>query len=444
MPAGSGMAFVVMLHLPSGYRSLLGEVLAQWTPMPVVEATDGTPLQADHVYVPPPHTLVGLVDGRLRVEDPPEGGDRVFRPIDAFFDSLGAAMGDQAVGILLSGAGTDGALGLKAIKEAGGLAIVQGGGATPPEFGGMPAGAIATGSVDLIAPVGDIPGHLLRLKKTQAEVEERVGHEEAVEDARLAICNLLRNHLGHDFSGYRSQTFLRRVERRMAVTNATSLGMYIEQLKANPEEIRLLFRDLLIRVTSFFRDAETFNSLALKVVPGLFEGKGADANVRVWVPGCATGEEAYSLAILLKEHMDTLPASPRVQIFATDIDDLAISAARLGRYPRTLVDRAFTGAAGALFHLVARQLLRYPGDPRAVLVLRPQPGARSAVFCDEHGVVPEPADLHESGAAGTDHSGIPLFAAFRGHIAAGWIGIRGPACRAVRNHRQGRTDIPQA
>jgi two-component system, chemotaxis family, CheB/CheR fusion protein len=199
----------------------------------------------------------------------------------------------------------------------------------------MPAGAIATGAVDIVAPVEEIPSHLLRLKNAPVEVSAGKDAAGAIDAARLKICTLLRTHLGHDFSGYRSQTFLRRVERRMVVVNAATLEDYIAKLEANPAEITLLFRDLLIRVTSFFRDQETFDALASKVIPRLFAGKMADGAVRVWVPGCATGEEAYSLAILLREHMDSLAASPKVQLFATDIDDSAIPTPCSMVYPRS-------------------------------------------------------------------------------------------------------------
>jgi two-component system, chemotaxis family, CheB/CheR fusion protein len=338
MPADCGMAFVVILHLPADRKSMLGDILRHWTSMPVVEAVHGTRIEANHVFVPPPHAIVTLVDGHLAVELPPDKSDRVFRPIDGFFDSLGTVMRERAVGIVLSGTGSDGALGLKAIKERGGLTVAQGSKGTAPLYGEMPAGAIATGAVDLISPVEEIPGHLSRLKNARVEVPEDGDADGATDPARLMICTLLRTHLGHDFSGYRSQTFLRRVNRRMAVANATTLEEYIAKLKADPAEITLLFRDLLIRVTSFFRDQDTFDALAAKVIPKLFAGRMADGNVRLWVPGCATGEEAYSLAILLREYMDSLPAPPKVQVFATDIDDSAIATARLGRYPKTLLE----------------------------------------------------------------------------------------------------------
>ena len=172
MPAECGMAFVVILHLPPGHNSLLGDILSRCTTMPVVEATDGTRLEADHVYVPPSHTLVSLSDGHLQIRNPPESNERIFRPIDGFFDSLGSVRREQAVGIILSGTGTDGALGLKAIKACGGVTIAQGSDGTSPQYEGMPGGAIATGAVDLVSSVEDIPGHLLRLKSTKAHLPD--------------------------------------------------------------------------------------------------------------------------------------------------------------------------------------------------------------------------------------------------------------------------------
>jgi two-component system CheB/CheR fusion protein len=202
----------------------------------------------------------------------------------------------------------------------------------------MPAGAIATGSVDLVAPIEDIPGHLLRIKGISPTVFDSADDSAlAVDAARLKICAILRAQVGHDFSGYRDRTFLRRVQRRMQVVSAATVHDYIARLQADHDEVVLLFRDLLIRVTSFFRDQDTFATLEAQVIPRLFSGKQADGAVRVWVPGCATGEEAYSLAMLLREHMDQLTGVPKVQVFATDIDEAAITTARLGRYPETLL-----------------------------------------------------------------------------------------------------------
>ena len=349
MPANCGMAFIVILHLPADRKSLLTEILSRWTSMPVVEGADGTRIECNRVYVPPPHAVVTLADGHLQVSTAPEGSDQIFRPIDALFDSLGAELRELAVGIVLSGTGSDGALGVKAIKECGGLTIAQGSNGTTPQYGEMPAGAIATGAIDLVSPAEEIASHLMRLKRAPENEERSRADGSDVDSARLEICTILRMQLGHDFSSYRSQTFMRRVARRMQVANVASVDAYIAKLKASTDEVTQLFRDLLIRVTSFFRDQETFAVLADKVIPRLFEGKGADGTVRLWVPGCATGEEAYSLAILVLEHMDKLSALPKVQIFATDIDESAIATARAGRYPQTLIEGLSPGRRERFF-----------------------------------------------------------------------------------------------
>jgi two-component system CheB/CheR fusion protein len=335
LPADCGMAFVMILHLPSGRKSMLVDILSRWTRLRVLEGRDDALIEPNCVYVPPPHAIVTVTDGRLGVAVPKD--HRMLLPIDAFFDSLGAAVGDQSVGIVLSGTGSDGALGLKALKEWGGLTIAQGSHGSAPQYGEMPAGAIATGSVDLVASIEDIPGHLLRIKRIAPESLPPTQPVGDVDATRLKSCTILHSQVGHDFSGYRDKTFLRRVHRRMQVVDAATLDEYVAQLESDRDEAVLLFRDLLIRVTSFFRDKETFETLEARVIPLLFENKQADSVVRVWVPGCATGEEAYSLAMLLREHMDKMSAVPKVQVFATDIDDAAIATARLGRYPSTLL-----------------------------------------------------------------------------------------------------------
>jgi two-component system CheB/CheR fusion protein len=338
MPADSGMAFVMILHLPADRKSVLPEILSRWTSMRVLQAQDRTVIEPNCVYVPPPHAVVTLAEGRLSVQVPAAEDKKSYRPIDDFFASLGASQGEGAVGIVLSGTGNDGALGLKAIKGCGGLTIAQGSDGTRPEYGEMPTAAMATGSVDLVASVDDIPRHLLRMKGIELADLGSIDESARTDAARLEICGILRAQLGHDFSGYRDKTFLRRVHRRMQVVNVMTLEEYVARLRWDREEVVFLFRDLLIRVTSFFRDKETFETLEAKVIPRLFSRKNADSTVRVWVPGCATGEEAYSLAILLREYMDGLGGDPKVQVFATDIDTSAISIARMGRYPSVLLE----------------------------------------------------------------------------------------------------------
>jgi two-component system CheB/CheR fusion protein len=340
MTSDSGMAFVVVLHLPADRKSILPELIGRWTNMPVVEVTDGCAVLANTVYVPPSGIGVVLRDRRLHLNYPTEDAPREPSPISSFFDSLAISLGADAVGVVLSGTGSDGALGLKAIKARGGLTLAQGHDGTHPQHAGMPTSAIATGAVDIVASVEDMPVHILAARETKGRSSGQAeATKEEIEAARHAICAVLRTRIGHDFSGYKDKTFLRRVQRRMDVLRIKALAEYIHRLEIDGDEALLLFQDLLIGVTAFFRDPETFEVLRRRVFPELFASKGPDDIVRVWTPGCSTGEEAYSLAILLKEFAEDLgPEAPKLQIFATDIDDAAVATARSGRYPSSLLD----------------------------------------------------------------------------------------------------------
>ncbi len=339
MPPDSGMAFVVILHLPTDRKSLLPEILGRWTTMRVVEAEIGCLVEANCVYVPPAGVVVTFRDGRLYPRRPVAEEPRELTPIDMFFDSLATALNEDAIGIVLSGTGSDGALGLKAIKACGGLTLAQGSDGTAPQHDGMPASAIATGAVDIVASVEAMPAHIVSIQAARQPPDEAAElSPERTDAARLAICDVLRQQLGHDFKGYKDKTFLRRVHRRMQVLGLAGLAQYLARLDSDRGEVVMLFRDLLIGVTSFFRDADTFEALKRAVLPRVFEGKDVGATVRVWVPGCATGEEAYSLAMLLREYADELgAAAPQLQVFATDIDEPAIAIARSGRYPSALL-----------------------------------------------------------------------------------------------------------
>jgi two-component system CheB/CheR fusion protein len=332
VPAENGMAFVVVTHLPPYHDSLLAEILGRATEMPVVNARDDQPVEAQHVYVLPPSAALTIRQGRLRLrQTAAEGRERA--PIDVFFTSLAEDQGEHAIGVVLSGGGSDGTLGLKALKENGGLTIAQGANQTRPRFADMPSNAVAAGFVDLVLPVEDIAERIIAYVGNWAALDT-----ERSDEALGKIYNLLCTRTGHDFSEYKDRTFQRRVQRRMQVVQTTKLEDYADRLQQDTDEVRALFRDLLIGVTDFFRDAEAFHALETQVVPKLFEGKGAGEEVRVWVAGCATGEEAYSIAILLREHMDIVEASPKVQIFASDIDETAMTVARAARYPAALVN----------------------------------------------------------------------------------------------------------
>ncbi len=339
MTPHSGLAFVVVLHLPAYRKSLLPEILRRWTTMPIVEATDACTVAADTVYIPPPGSIVTFRDGALHLHQPAKDENPEPIPISVFFDSLAQALNEDAIGVVLSGTGSDGALGLKAIKARGGLTLAQGTDGSAPLHGGMPDSAIATGAVDIIASAEDMPRHIIAAQHLRRREAETASSAAPVSDTeRLAICAILSRELGHDFAGYKDKTFLRRVQRRMQVVGLDEIRDYINRLDRDRTEVLLLFRDLLIGVTSFFRDAETFEALRQTVVPRLFDGKGADNSVRVWVAGCATGEEAYSIAILLCDYAAQFgTAAPRIQVFATDIDEAAIGTARAGRYPSSLM-----------------------------------------------------------------------------------------------------------
>ena len=318
---------------------MLPEILSRWTRMQVQEALDGSAIAPNQILVLPSGTVAGLHGGRVSLHEVRPDLPRNMTPIDVFFGSVAASLGDEAIGIILSGTGHDGALGLKAIKARGGLTLAQSSDGSKPEYPGMPDSAVAAGAVDLHVPVEEMPRHILAAMQIRQATAADLDRPSSDSDhIRLAICGILRSRLGHDFSQYKRQTFMRRVQRRMQVTRLTRYEDYVRLLEADPEQATLLFRDLLISVTSFFRDPETFAALAKDVIPDLFDGKDATNGLRIWVPGCATGEEAYSLAILLREHMATLPAVPKVQIFASDIDEAAIGTARSGRYPATLLD----------------------------------------------------------------------------------------------------------
>ncbi len=355
----SSAAFVVLMHMAVARTSHLAEILSRHTAMPVEVVTDGTALEPGHVYVLPPAMMLAIRDAHLWLA-PLNPDDRMPTVIDRFFNSLAEAYGERAIGVVLSGTGADGALGLKAIKDRGGLTIAQGEGRSVAQSPGMPESAMATGAVDAQLPVEDIGGRLALAIAAfhQEDHAPQVADEQAAQEAealRQEICALLRERVGHDFSGYKTRTFFRRVQRRMYALGLAELSAYVDTLKASPMEATLLFHDLLISVTSFFRDAAAFEALC-EIIPALFAGKGPADEVRVWVPGCATGEEPYSVGILLLEHAATLGVdAPRLRVFATDIDERALDIGRAGRYPSVLLDGVSAARREAFFTEDRRQ-----------------------------------------------------------------------------------------
>jgi two-component system CheB/CheR fusion protein len=343
IPPDVHAAFLVVTHLGPHRESQLSEILQRVTDLAVEDAIDGVQMQPRTVYVLPANSILTVEPERLSLRTVTVD-QRERNPIDICFASLARVYGDNSIGIILSGVGHDGTLGIKAIKEEGGLTIVQAHDLDGPQHGGMAASAVGSGYVDLQLAVHDIGvkvDEYIRSSGALGILAAESDRRQVQEDRTLALKEIyeaLRRRVGHDFEGYKEKTFLRRIQRRMQVVQQPSITAYTDYLRQNGEEASYLFRDLLIGVTSFFRDTEAFAALATHVIPRLFEHTTKQDTVRVWVPGCSTGEEAYSLSILMREHMVKLDEMPKVQIFATDIDDAALSAARAGRYPAALLD----------------------------------------------------------------------------------------------------------
>jgi two-component system CheB/CheR fusion protein len=338
----SGAAFVVVIHLSHEHESHLAEVLGRATTMPVQQVTEDISLEPNSVYVIPPSCNMTMTDSRLLLsEQEPDRGKRIV--IDRFFRTLADAHGPQATGVILSGSGADGMLGLRHIKEKGGLTVAQE--PTEAEHEGMPRSAIATGMVDYVLPVREIPAQIDAYWNTSRRM--RLPHEAAPspgqsaegQDQETSLRDILlhvRSQTGHDFANYKRATVLRRIGRRMQVNNQDTLQSYLDYLRRHPSEVGDLVGDLLISVTQFFRDAASWEALEQTVLPRLIENLPPDEIFRAWVCGCATGEEAYTLAIILNEVALRLERPLQIQIFATDMDTDAIARARSGVYPETI------------------------------------------------------------------------------------------------------------
>ncbi|WP_411382659.1 CheR family methyltransferase [Pseudomonas sp. L7] len=346
-PDDSGMAFVVVLHLSPHHQSQADRIIQAVTRMPVRQVSEPVPIERNHVYVISPANRLSTNDGYLRVSPTKRGrGDHV--AIDLFFRDLADVHKDHAFCVVLSGTGSDGAVGLSRIKEQGGVTLVQA--PDDAEYPDMPRAALATGMVDLLLPVAEMPARLVELWRTARQVKlpeieddslppplgEREGDPAASDPLLDEILLTLQGETGHDFSHYKRATVLRRLERRLHVTGQTELAGYLDFLQHHPEESRALLADMLIGVTNFFRDREAFEALQRHVMPGLVNKDASEESaheVRLWSAGCSTGEEAYSLAMLVTEQLAVEQRSAQVQVFATDLDERAINIGRAGRYP---------------------------------------------------------------------------------------------------------------
>jgi two-component system, chemotaxis family, CheB/CheR fusion protein len=334
LPGDTGMAFVLVSHLDPNRTSLLPDLLRKRTPMPVFQATDRKEIQPNTVYVIPPKKDITLEGRVLRTRDRARTNG-IKAPIDTFFRSLAREKRERSAGIVLSGTGTDGTLGLKEIKSEMGLVVIQE--PRTAAYTGMPESAMASANADVVAPPAGMPARLINFfsKWGRSAMSRRPSAEVSSEGLR-EILKLLKNRTGHDFSLYKKNTIHRRIERRMAVHQLETVPEYLRYLQQTPTELDLLFKELLIGVTSFFRDPDAFNILRKKILKGVIKNKTRDESVRIWVPGCSTGEEVYSIAITLSEVAAEMNKRVKIQVFGTDIDKRAIDTARAGLYPAAI------------------------------------------------------------------------------------------------------------
>ncbi len=336
VPVDTGMAFVVVQHLSPDHKSLMVELLGKSSTLRFMQAQDDQPVEPNSVYLIPPGKLLAIHKGRLRLTEKPGAASLSF-PIDLFLTSLAEDQGDRAIAIILSGTGSDGARGVRVVKEHGGVVMVQD--ARSAKFDGMPSSALATGVADYVLVPSAMPGELVKYISHPYALQREKGRLPLLkEGGRLSrIFQVIYEQTGLDFSLYKQQTLLRRIERRMGVNQIESLDDYLGYMKQYPREVDILVKDFLIGVTRFFRDPEAFAILKERVIPEIFRMKSRTEALRIWAPGCATGEEAYSLAICFREHMEATGDHREIKIFATDIDAAALEYASAGVYPESIL-----------------------------------------------------------------------------------------------------------
>ncbi len=379
IPEKSGIAFILVPHLDPTHESMMVELLAGHTSMKVLQVEEGMPVEPDHFYVIAPGAYLSVAQGALHLSEPTaRHGARL--PFDFLLHSLANEYGERAVAVVLSGTGADGSLGLQTVKAEHELVVVQ----EPAEaaFDGMPRSAIATGMVDLVLPVDQIPAELEKRRRRERASPQALKAVDAVSAAKdwlPDIIDLLRTKTSHDFRLYKRGTLQRRIERRMGLSkiDADHLGQYLDILRANSEELDLLANDLLINVTGFFRDPKVFEQLSEKIVPDLVKRRSPDDALRIWIPGCSSGEEAYSLAILFLEEIAKQRQQLKLQIFASDVDPDAIAAAREGLYPEAIRD-----------HVPAARLARF--FTREDHGYRVSAELRAAIIFTVHDVLADP------------------------------------------------------
>lgn len=378
LPADSGMAFVVIQHLSPDFKSLMDELLGRKTRMPVVRAEDGMEVRPNHVYLLPPKKEMIVNECRLRLADK-DPHESLSLPIDHFFRSLAQDASETAVAVILSGSGRDGSRGLVDIHEAGGVTLVET--EETAKFDGMPMAAQETGLVDFVGTPEELAGALVEIARRSPATQDR-GRLEAVlrptAGADKAF-ELLRKKYQLDFSQYKPSTVGRRMERRLALLGYTDIDQYAERLRDDPDELDSLYKDLLIGVTGFFRDADSFRRLETEIIPGLISGRRPDEDVRVWVAACATGEEAYSLAILLREGFERAGRPPQVKIFATDVHRASLERANVGVYTEEQLEAVSSKRLSQHFERSGEGYRIHP-DVRRLVVFAPHNVLKDAPF----------------------------------------------------------------
>jgi len=374
MAADSGMAFVVIQHLSPAHKSMMAELLSRHTRMPVCQAEDGATAEPNHVYLIPPKKCLTIFKGKLLLTEwDSKNGPNL--PIDTFFSSLARDCSERAIGIALSGTGSDGTRGIRSIKEAGGLVMIQD--EHSAKFSGMPHSAIATGLADYILSAGEMPSALLKFIRHPLLAQPGGSQLQPTANTMQKIEELVRARTGVDFSGYKQSTVLRRLERRIGISQVENTEQYLEYLRQTPQEVAAFYNDLLISVTNFFRDREAFNRLREEVIPVMFANASKNGKIRVWVPGCATGEEAYSIAILMQEHAATLGERYEVKIFATDVNKETVEFAGGSLYPGSI-------AADVSVDLLARYFVKTENGYRI------SRGIRDQVVFAQHNILKDP------------------------------------------------------
>ena len=361
VPAESGAAFVVIQHLAPDHPSQMVELLATHTRAPVHQIEDGVTIQPDHVYVIPPGKCLKIFRGQLLLFDPEKRAPHL--PIDQFFRSLAEDCGELAIGIALSGTGSDGTLGVRAIKEAGGTVMVQDEGSA--KFSGMPDSAGATGLADYILPPAEMARELLKFIRHPFVARAKSAALKVGETNLHKVLSFIRGQTGIDFTGYKPSTVVRRIERRIGIAQLANPNDYLQFLQQSEQEVAALGRDLLINVTRFFRDGEVFAVLRDEILPVMLKRAAAQKTLRIWVPGCATGEEAYSIAMLVQELVTARGEKWDVKIFATDVDRNSIECAGRGLYPKSI-------AADVAPELLARFFVEESGRLRISREIREQ------------------------------------------------------------------------